>query len=256
MICNVFRTADDFSTCSSKYNKTAFTLAEVLITLGIIGVVAAMTLPSVIGNYQKVQTVSQLKKVYTTLNQAFKRSEADNESSVYWNTEKGIDFYFNQYWKPYLNILSYCRGGHGDVACNYKSSTPWKRTNGKTDAYLVVKDSERTSFILSDGTYISILMVSGYGSAEGGEDENGNITGSTGGADSRIIVDLNASKIPNQMGRDTFIFDRIPGKGVMPYGYNQNEETINQNCSRNGSGLMCAAKLVRDGWEIKDNYPW
>ena len=131
-----------------------------------------MTLPSVIGNYQKVQTISQLKKVYTTLNQAFKRSEADNESSVYWNTDKGIDFYFNQYWKPYLNILGYCRGGQGDVDCNYKSSTPWKRTNGKTDAYLVVKDSERTSFILSDGTYISILMVSGYGSAEGGEDEN------------------------------------------------------------------------------------
>ena len=156
------------STCG----KTAFTLAEVLITLGIIGIVAAMTLPSVIGNYQKVQTISQLKKVYTTLNQAFKRSEADNESSVYWNTDKGIDFYFNQYWKPYLNILGYCRGGHGDVDCNYKSSAPWKRANGKNDAYLVVRDSDRSAFILYDGTYISILMSSGYGSAEGGEDEN------------------------------------------------------------------------------------
>lgn len=43
-------------------SKRAFTLAEVLITLGIIGVVAALTLPSVITNYQKKQTVEQLKK--------------------------------------------------------------------------------------------------------------------------------------------------------------------------------------------------
>ena len=40
--------------------KKGFTLAEVLITLGIIGVVAALTLPSLITNYRKKQTVAQL----------------------------------------------------------------------------------------------------------------------------------------------------------------------------------------------------
>ena len=44
------------------YSGAAFTLAEVLITLGIIGIVAAMTLPALVGKYQKVQTVNQLKK--------------------------------------------------------------------------------------------------------------------------------------------------------------------------------------------------
>ena len=43
-------------------NNKGFTLAEVLITLGIIGVVAALTLPSLITNYQKKQIVAQLKK--------------------------------------------------------------------------------------------------------------------------------------------------------------------------------------------------
>ncbi len=43
--------------------KKAFTLAEVLITLGIIGVVAAMTLPSLVGNYKKKVTVTRLKKI-------------------------------------------------------------------------------------------------------------------------------------------------------------------------------------------------
>lgn len=42
--------------------KTAFTLAEVLITLGIIGVVAALTLPSLIQSYREKETVAKLKK--------------------------------------------------------------------------------------------------------------------------------------------------------------------------------------------------
>lgn len=49
--------------------KKAFTLAEVLITLGIIGIVAAMTLPALIGKYQKNQTLTQLKKAYTEISQ-------------------------------------------------------------------------------------------------------------------------------------------------------------------------------------------
>ena len=47
-------------------NKNAFTLAEVLITLGIIGVVAAMTMPSLIASHKEKETVSKLKKVYST----------------------------------------------------------------------------------------------------------------------------------------------------------------------------------------------
>ena len=58
--------------------KIAFTLAEVLITLGIIGVVAALTLPSVIQNYKKQVTVTQLKKAYSVLGQVVQKSIADN----------------------------------------------------------------------------------------------------------------------------------------------------------------------------------
>lgn len=51
--------------------KYGFTLAEVLITLGIIGVVAAMTMPSLIASHKEKETVSKLKKVYSTLSNAF-----------------------------------------------------------------------------------------------------------------------------------------------------------------------------------------
>ena len=74
--------------------------------------------------------------------------------------------------------------------------------------------------------------------------------------DPRIIVDLNASKTPNKFGRDTFLLQRVAGKGVMPYGYNEDDDTVNDNCSKTGSGFMCAAKLMREGWDMKDDYPW
>lgn len=66
----------------NKHN--AFTLAEVLITLGIIGVVAAMTLPTVINNYKKQVAVNKLKKFYSVMTQAIQTEEARNDSLEYW----------------------------------------------------------------------------------------------------------------------------------------------------------------------------
>ena len=62
---------DKVTTVNGNNCDSAFTLAEVLITLGIIGIVAAMTLPSVIVNYQKQEALTRLKKSYTTVANAF-----------------------------------------------------------------------------------------------------------------------------------------------------------------------------------------
>ena len=68
-----------------KIKRFAFTLAEVLITLGIIGIVAAMTMPALIEHHQKSVISSRLKKFYSSINQAIKLSEVDNGSSEYWD---------------------------------------------------------------------------------------------------------------------------------------------------------------------------
>lgn len=59
---------EDMKKCDSK---KGFTLAEVLITLGIIGVVAALTMPSIIANYQKKVISVRLKKFVSTFSQAY-----------------------------------------------------------------------------------------------------------------------------------------------------------------------------------------
>lgn len=57
--------------------RKGFTLAEVLVTLSIIGTVAAMTLPSLINKHRKVEVVTKLEKFYSVFNQAIKMSEAE-----------------------------------------------------------------------------------------------------------------------------------------------------------------------------------
>lgn len=65
--------------------KQAFTLAEILITLGIVGIVAAMTLPSLIQDYQISANINRLKNTYSILSQAVKASEADNGFVYEWD---------------------------------------------------------------------------------------------------------------------------------------------------------------------------
>lgn len=223
---------------------TAFTLSEVLITLGIIGIIAAMTLPALIGKYQKQVTVAKLEKVYTTLNQALTRSEVDNEAYKYWakGSDMGAENYFNHYWRPYLKVSHICKTYHD---CGYKKANPFIGQDNSTQGFNVVTPTHRTTFYLDDGTLI-VLMVSG------------GVAGNPNASLDYIVVDINGSKLPNKYGRDVFIMsktDEKGAKGIMPYYYNQTYSYINNNCI-NGAGLGCFAKIVADGWKIKNDYPW
>ena len=99
--------------------RAAFTLAEVLITLGIIGVVAAITMPALIQNYTHSVAETRLKKFYSDMNQAILQSIVDNgevESWSYFNNDitddegnkvnqsDKNDESFQKYLAPYLKI--------------------------------------------------------------------------------------------------------------------------------------------------------
>lgn len=81
--------------------RKAFTLAEVLITLGIIGVVAAMTLPSLIERNRRVELQNGLKAAYSLLQQALQRMNAD-----YGYTILPSDYKARKFKPEYINILT------------------------------------------------------------------------------------------------------------------------------------------------------
>lgn len=102
------------------FNKNwAFTLAEVLIILGIIGVVAAITLPVLIQNYKRHEVETKLQKFYSLMNQAAKQSELTYGEFQYWNNSTlredvdGIETWWNTYFAPYVKTLKTEKEGLG-----------------------------------------------------------------------------------------------------------------------------------------------
>ncbi len=228
-----------FSKVGWQSRRQGFTLAEVLITLGIIGVVSAMTIPQLINNSQKVETVAKLKKTYSIIYQAIKQSEIDNGNNQYWDwgtygNAVSIIQTFNTYWAPYIRIAKIC-SSYSD--CNYNSLEPWLTTNNATYQVYVADVNSRTSFILSDGSFI---IVKNYET--------------TGTLTKTIFVDINASKSPNKLGRDVFMLTIDSDRGIIPYGDDLSDSDVSDNCK--DSGEYCATKIIRDGWQIKDDYPW
>lgn len=93
-----------------------FTLAEVLITLGIIGVVAAMTLPALIASHRKHEVVTKLEKFYSVFNQAVRMSEAEygdvegwfkdcGSSSAPTCTPEEVKEWFDQYIGKHMQVI-------------------------------------------------------------------------------------------------------------------------------------------------------
>ena len=221
--------------------KIAFTLAEVLITLGIIGVVAAMTMPTIIGHYKRQETLSRLKKAYSIINQALKMSEAANGEYEYWDSgfDVGAKEYLNKYWLPYFNVLKIC---NNSSECNYDNDYPYKLLNGNSYSMGFASNSRRIPFITTDGILFSISIGAGTNEALS--------------VDSTIYIDINGSKEPNTLGKDYFMFKLVKNKGILPNGYNTDQNKIYANCSKTGSGEYCAQWIMMNGWQFPKDYPY
>ena len=91
----------------------AFTLAEVLITLGVIGVISAMTLGTLIHNYKVMVAKNQFKKTYSTISNALNLSVQEFGENVkcYYASSSAIadckDFYENYLFKNF-KVAKYC----------------------------------------------------------------------------------------------------------------------------------------------------
>lgn len=228
-----------------------FTLAEVLITLGIIGVVAALTIPTLIENYQKHETVTKLQRAISVINQAYKLSFDDvgEPNSAF---EIGNETYFKTYWQPYIKVLTYCTSYK---VCGYPNSQPFTYIDGSNVDAAVYDPKSRTSFLTADG-FFYIIYVANYG-----KDADGNWQLKPF---PWVLVDINGGAKPNRAGHDIFFLTRVDsekdGGGVQPYGYQLTNAQIDASCTKDAisstKGVLCAEKIRRAGWKINKDYPW
>lgn len=222
--------------------KLAFTLAEVLITLGIIGVVAAMTMPILMTNIRKHHAETALAKAVSTLNQVLKTSEQENGNISALDTNKITQEQFiNQFIKPYMKVSELC---NPITQCGYTSATPWKYFNGHdAGAYGNPNYGGRTPFLGADGILYAVSFFSDDSGAQSTDNNN------------TIILDINGAQPPNIFGKDVFfLYRRTDVDEITTYGYDKSDEEVKQNCSENGRGFYCATLIARNGWKIPRSY--
>lgn len=226
--------------------KKAFTLAEVLITIGIIGIVIAMTLPSLVTKYQKQQFSSQLKKAYSTFTQALMLSQEFNGPSDTWQTlepsstyEENLN-YFKLYWEPYLKVMQICETM---ADCGYKINNYASVSDLKNYKYYG-QDYNVPGFIYGDGTYAYIRPY------------HKNSTADKSLKIQLLSVDLNGPKNPNIIGIDIFQFQIDTSKGIIK-GFSNSNYCTKSNINKNSEyARSCGGKVMADGWEFKSDYPW
>lgn len=231
-------------------NKNAFTLAEVLITLAIIGIVAILTIPNVIHHYKKIATVAKLKKTYSTLQQAIQMSMAANGGYTYvnfsdGNTQSMIDWY-NFYLKPNIRIQKDC---FDEAGCWHSSGTT-KKLNGTTAYWdqgtkgiggniIVFKTLDNVMVNLDGAAATDILYYFGVRIQD-------NAPGLV------VHVDVNGDDPPNVIGQDIFVFV-YNNRVFVPAGNDKSNEEVKRDCSEGGTGYFCFSYILRNNWAINDD---
>ena len=180
--------------------KKAFTLAEVLITLGIIGVVAALTMPSLMANYKKSVAKNQFKKTYSTLTNAFNQTVQDLGESVNCSDESYTSEACKELWNEFvknLNVVKYCETDAYAQGCvpDY-SSENFPRTQGCGGFSAPQIKEQQPAAILADG---SIIFPYGWQKT----------------LYPAIGFDINGFKKPNVGGQDVFSLG-ISNKSGLP----------------------------------------
>lgn len=230
--------------------RKAFTLAEVLITLGIIGVVAALTIPVLHNTYEKAVTTTKLKRVYSLLMNATLMSIQENGDSKYWtypmseeneiaNKDK-LDTFFYKYYAPYLKlgVLNSTAQEYKYIAHNFNGIDAQLDHGSSVMGRLSVGADEMCIRMWANTQFFV------------------------------FTADVNCEAPPNIVGRDIFDIAELYWEGnrqmVIP-----GMRLIEQAASRqsyidrcksftyvSGGASPCFAIFVHDGWQFKDDYPW
>jgi len=212
--------------------KAAFTLAEVLITLAIIGVVAAMTIPTLISDYQEKVTITKLKKTYSVLSNALGLAIAENGSVDTWNyapgmTPEGTRKFFD-YIRPMLKIAKDCGGSNENKCITDDAMLCLNGSECVTAGWFYGANETYYKVVLNDGSALWTRTTVSCDQVDG-EEEN---------ICALFWYDVNGIKAPNQLGRDTFVFYVKP-YGVIPH--------THDNCYLNDTGWGCAAYILKHG---------
>ena len=251
--------------------KKAFTLAEVLITLAIVGIVAALTIPTMVQNYEKKMLSVRIKKFVSTFNQAYKMAIANYGDPAYWydcTVQEGNSNCTTVTGAKSQKILSSMK------VTDITDQIPESYKQGIEENFYEVMGGgwpnwEKTQcWQLPDGSFIIHMIDWTFKSS------NESVT--------TFIVDVNGISKPNRLGKDIFQFAQVHtslneesanhtygswttyvplSQGLYLNGYGRSQKHTSCKYLDKADTLRrkynCTADLLQlNGWEFSDNYPW
>ena len=234
---------------NKSFKRFAFTLAETLITLTIIGVVAALTIPTLLNKYTKHTYVVGLKKAYAQLQHAVKMIPITEGCSAGDYDCAGVF----QDWGKVTNIDGQDFGGNPNKKRTYLLSKQIKNSGLKKqiDVY------NDTGYELNQSNTVDEFFIANDGIIYGFH-----FTGEL------LYIDINGTKGPNKMGRDQFIFELasetkngVQQGTILPSGSklaatfynvpngdwrNTNDCTTQNVEKRQGGGVNCTGRVLEE----------
>jgi len=238
---------------TTETTKKGFTIAEVIMTLVIIGIVAAITIPHIVSSHEKTVLEIRFAKAYQTLSQVAElaRMEYGNMAKWGWKTQMTLEeqeAFVEKYFIKYLNVARRCRATNSNKNCF--PNVMYKYFD-KKNAYRY-NNLTRPQLLLMNNVSIDFYFVPGCI------------------ADKRrclvMTVDTNGFEKPNVVGRDLFEFTYYPQTGeFLPQGvniensYSETTKSFNKYdsaniysaCTGSGMGWSCGARILQDSLKMK-----
>lgn len=214
-----------------------FTLAEVLITLVVIGVMAAMTIPTLMNQTNEQETITALKKAYSIMGQAYQKVISENGEiipSELGSNEREATQKFGEMMAKHLSISKNC-GMSTNEDCfaegtyNFLNGTILGNFNNLDDYYKVRLNDGMSLLTNASNNYISVY--------QGFCDKMDYIFG-------HVSVDINGDKGPNVLGKDYFNF-YVTKYGILPVGTPEDGVNTLSQCRTWGQG--CTAWAISKG---------
>lgn len=236
--------------------RKAFTLSEVLITLGIIGLVAALTIPTLFSKYRQRTVETRLLKFYSASNQAVKLSELENGQREFW---------------PKCETLEACKEWYNKYLNNYLKTIKVEHTTLNTRPVNIAYFADGSLVIIKNGyDYVFYPVAGDFDKEKSIENNENNIKFPDRGKRSFIFA-FGANSNQAQMSY-------YKGKGIEPYRTLYCETVTNEQgekveecnsitreslyndpvygCNKNALNTYCTAIIQDNNWKIPDDYPY
>lgn len=216
--------------------KKAFTLAETLITLAIIGIIAVLTIPTLLHNIKVKQTVVGVKEAYSIAANAIKMAEIEYGPVPTWeigqhDSEAGANKLANIIFQ-YMKTVKTCKSSEKGCFAEY-----YKNLQGSAYQWQPDTHSKYSRAMLENGMSIAV-----WSSGSGCPNVNGQSICFS------ILFDINGKKPPNQAGFDYFIYTYYLNEGFVPAGKVQMTTRYGTTCQYNGTsasnGANCTAWVM------------